>query len=160
MDHIQPQSQSPTSSPPPPVPNISHVRNPPPIPNLSLVRNHSKSPQTKNKELRVYVKRKRPKREIEHSTPLTHVQESKSSPKPVQIHSGKGTSNLETKNDEELVITDLNMPIALRKGVRTCTQHPSTNLFHMENYLYPTSYLFRLLKVCSSLILFRKLSRI
>ncbi|KAL6013658.1 hypothetical protein ACLOJK_004156 [Asimina triloba] len=54
MDHIQPESQSPPQS-----------------------------PQSANKELRVYIKRKRSEREIEHSTPLTHSQEPMLSPEPV-----------------------------------------------------------------------------
>ena len=82
----------------------------------------TKSPQTASKELRVYARRKRPEREIEHSTPLAHVQEPVLSPKPVQIHSGKETPTLEIEN-EVITTNDCDMPITLIKGVRTCTQH-------------------------------------
>ena len=109
FDHIQIESQ-------PPQTPVIHVPNPPQTP-VSPVSNHPKSPQTANKELRVYVKRKRPVTGMELSTPLTLVQEPEPSPKPTQIHSGKGNSNLET----ESIIDDSEMPIALRKGVRTCT---------------------------------------
>ena len=60
-------------------------------------------------EFRVYARRKRPEREIEHSTQLTH------------IHPGKGTFDLENTAP---ITDDSNIPIALRKGVRTCTNHP------------------------------------
>ncbi|RVW29009.1 Retrovirus-related Pol polyprotein from transposon RE1 [Vitis vinifera] len=43
------------------------------------------------------------------------------SPSPTQIHSGKGTTNLEKPIP---FIDDSNIPITLRKGVRTCTNHP------------------------------------
>ena len=87
----------------------------------TLVHNYSKSPLTANNEFSVYIRRKRPKRTIEQPTPLKNDQKSQPSPSPNQIHLGKGTTNL-----EKLVpfVDDSNIPIALRKGVRTCTNHP------------------------------------
>ena len=87
----------------------------------TLVHNYSKSPQTANNEFSAYIRRKRPKRTIEQPTPLTYDQESQPSPSTTQIHSGKGTTDL-----EKLVpfVDDSNIPTALSKGVRTYTNHP------------------------------------
>ena len=87
----------------------------------TLVHNYSKSPQTANNEFSAYIRRKRPKRTIEQPTPLTYDQESQPSPSPTQIHSGKGTIDLEKPIQ---FVDNSNIPIALRNGVRTCTNHP------------------------------------
>ena len=99
----EPESHPPTTSPQTPV------------------HNYSKSPQTANNEFSAYIRRKRPKRTIEQPTPLTYDQESQPSPSTTQIHSGKGTTDL-----EKLVpfVDDSNIPTALSKGVRTYTNHP------------------------------------
>ena len=62
-----------------------------------------------------------PKRTIEQPTLLTYDQESQLIPSPTQIHSGKGTIDLKKPVP---FVDDSNIPIALRKGVRTCTDHP------------------------------------
>lgn len=95
----------------------NHLPTTPPHP---PIQDHSETPQTANHELRVYARKKMPEKTIEQG-PLTCDQESQPSPIPAQIHSGKGHTDQEKKVP---VTDDLNIPIALRKGVRTCTKHP------------------------------------
>lgn len=85
-------------------------------------------------EFRVYARRHKPEKGTKHSTPLTHDQEFELSPKLIEIHSGKGTFDLE---NVQPVIDDLNIPIALRKGVRTCTNHPISNFCSYEGLSPP-----------------------
>lgn len=96
----------------------SHLPTTPP---QTLVQDHSKTPQTANHELRVYTRKRRPERTIEQQTPLTYDQESQPSPISAQIHSSKETTDLENAAP---LIDDLDIPIALRKSVRTYTKHP------------------------------------
>ena len=135
----EPESHPPTTSP------------------QTLVYNYSKSPQTANNEFRIYIRRKRPERTIEQPTPLTYDQESQQSPSPTQIHSGKGIIDLEKPVP---FVDDSNISIALRKGVRTCIDHPICRFISYDDCLSPTKILFRFLIVCRFLILFRRLSRI
>ncbi|RVW92733.1 Retrovirus-related Pol polyprotein from transposon RE1 [Vitis vinifera] len=102
----EPESHPPTTSPQTPV------------------HNYSKSPQTANNEFSAYIRRKRPKRTIEQPTPLTYDQESQPSPSTTQIHSGKGTTDL-----EKLVpfVDDSNIPTALSKGVPNSIQEAIKN---------------------------------
>lgn len=83
--------------------------------------NNSNSPQTANNELRVYSRRKRPERTTEQPVPLSHDQESQLISSPTQIHSGEGTTDVEKSVP---FVDDSNIPIALRKCVKTCTNHP------------------------------------
>lgn len=90
------------------------------IPNNNFDSPHNSDsvcPQIVNKEFQVYSRRTRPEREKESTPPLGIDQESEPSSEPTQIHSG-----------EEIPIhsedTDFEKPIALRKGVRSCTNHP------------------------------------
>lgn len=81
-------------------------------------------PQQEPKELRVYQRRKNSDKEIKDSTHLEDHHESELDPHPPEIHSGLSNpsyDNLSHIND------DSNVPIALRKGVRTCTKHPIGN---------------------------------
>ena len=99
----EPESHPPTTSPQTPV------------------HNYSKSPQIANNEFSAYIRRKRNKKKTEQPTPLTYDQESQPSPSPTQIHSSKGATDLEKPVP---FVDDSNILIALRKGVRTCTDHP------------------------------------
>ena len=61
---------------------------------------------------------------IEQQTPPKQIQESDPSSKSIEIlpsTTNSKSGNIEISND------DLNRPIALRKGVRSCTSHPIYN---------------------------------
>ena len=119
------QSHSPVSSPvlspyPIPLASIQSV----PAPPTSVQSPHQIHPtpnQITNHELLTYSRRKRLGKEIKHTIPLTHNKDSEPSPDSASIHSGMETSNSENTT---YVIDDSNIPIALRKGVKSCTSHP------------------------------------
>jgi len=70
----------------------------------------------------VYSRKKKSGKEIEHTTPLVLDQEADPSSIPTQVHSGKENSTFENPT---FVMDDLDVPIAVRKGVRIYTNHPT-----------------------------------
>lgn len=77
-------------------------------------------PQLAIKDLRVYIRKKGPGKDIENSVPIQSSQESEPSSIPSEIHLGNSSSDLSPTNP---MVDDLDLPIAHRKGVRNCTQH-------------------------------------
>jgi hypothetical protein len=75
---------------------------------------------------------------MEHTISLAHDQDSEPSPDSAPIYSGMETSNYENTAS---VIDDSNIPIALRKGVRSCTSHPINKFVSYEG-LSPTYHAF------------------
>nr|TKR79431.1 pentatricopeptide repeat-containing protein [Populus alba] len=75
---------------------------------------HPTPKQITNHELLTYSRRKKLGKEIEHTIPLAHDQDSEPSPDSTPIYSGMETSDCENTAS---VIDDSNIPIALRKGV-------------------------------------------
>lgn len=112
---------------------------PPTTPVQSPVHNHPESTQISNHELRVYARRRRLEKEIENPTPLTLDQDSEPSPKSAQIHSGMEISDLEKNTAPVIDISEI--PIALRKGVRSCTSHPISRFVSYEG-LSPSYHAF------------------
>ncbi|KAM6551619.1 hypothetical protein CsatB_001427 [Cannabis sativa] len=75
-------------------------------------------------EIRVYTRRKKSGKDIEHTTHMEDHHASEPDPHSLETHSGLSNSN----HDKVLQINDdLDLPIALRKGVRACTKHPIRN---------------------------------
>lgn len=70
--------------------------------------------------------------------PLAHDQDSEPSPDSAPIYSSMETSDCENTAS---VIDDSNIPIALRKGVRSCTSHPISKFVSYEG-LSPTYHAF------------------
>jgi len=99
---------------------------------------HPTPKQITNHELLTYSRRKKLGKEIEHTIPLTHDQDSEPSPDSAPIYSGMETSDCENTAS---VIDDSNIPIALRKGVRSCTSHPISKFVSYEG-LSPTYHAF------------------
>jgi hypothetical protein len=99
---------------------------------------HPSPKQITNHELLTYSRRKKLGKEIEHTIPLAHDQDSKLSPDFAPIYSGMETSDCENTAS---VIDDSNIPIALRKGVRSCTSHPISKFVSYEG-LSPTYHAF------------------
>ncbi|KAG6762590.1 hypothetical protein POTOM_033100 [Populus tomentosa] len=100
---------------------------------------HPTPKQITNHELLTYSRRKKLGKEIEHTIPLAHDQDSEPSPDSAPIYSGMETSDCENTAS---VIDDSNIPIALRKGVRSCTSHPISKFVSYEG-LSPTYHAFR-----------------
>ncbi|CAN1141583.1 Serine/threonine-protein kinase TOR, partial [Linum perenne] len=80
----------------------------------------------KNPEIRVYQRRK--DNQAKDKQVITHSQQSQDS-NSNSASSGQGMSTHETEDDivisnDDLPNDDLDVPIARRKGVRTCTSHP------------------------------------
>lgn len=73
-----------------------------------------------NPELRVY-RRRRPAEHLEETMQNQHSQSQEPSPTESDEHNGMNFSSYETHVP---MVDDLNLPIALRKGVRGCTEHP------------------------------------
>ena len=90
---------------------------------------HPTPKQITNHELLTYSRRKRLGKEIEHTIPVTHDQDSKPSPNSAPINSSMETSNCENTAS---VTDDLHIPITLRKGVRSCTSHPINRFVSYE----------------------------
>lgn len=70
---------------------------------------------------------------MELATPITHVLESE--PNPALYHISMEKSNHDNSNCIS-VPNDVELPISLRKGVRTCSTHPIGN-FESYNQLSP-----------------------
>ena len=79
-----------------------------------------------NSGFRVYSRREKAQEEIEHQTLLEQIQKSNSSPRSLGISQGN------TQSDSELSNNDLDCPITLRKGVRSCTNHSIYNFVSYE----------------------------
>ncbi|XP_062090436.1 retrovirus-related Pol polyprotein from transposon RE1 isoform X1 [Humulus lupulus] len=80
------------------------------------------SQQQEPKEIRVYQRRKYSDKELKDQTHLECRHELELDPHPPEIHSGLSNPS----RDNVIHIND-DLPIALRKGVRACTQHPIGN---------------------------------
>ena len=81
--------------------------------------------------------------ESENPTPLVHCHDSNPNSNPNQVHSS------ESNHPHELIdlkIDDVDVPIALRKGVRSCTNHPIGNFVNYDS-LSPIRHLLLLLLV-------------
>lgn len=78
----------------------------------------------KGKDLITYTRRKG---QIEQSTHVPPVQSSSPDPDPSPQVSGNEISSTTPSID------DSNVPIAVRKGVRTCTQHPISNFVSYDS---------------------------
>ena len=77
----------------------------------------------KNSEFIVYSRKKEKTREgIEEQTQTKQVQEYELSPQSIETPPGNTNSK-----SHELLDNDLDLPIALWKGVRSCTNHPIYN---------------------------------
>ena len=81
---------------------------------------------THEKELRVYTRRKRPQEKME--TQILLEQNHKSNP----ILESSGNNNSHNDSNDITSYTDLDGPIAIRKGVRKCTKHPIYNFMSYE----------------------------
>lgn len=71
----------------------------------------------------IYLRRQKVKKEPESGTAQKQRQESDLLPEMYKTHPGNSIPNSEIEVPNT-ALTDLDMPIALRKGVRSCTQHP------------------------------------
>ncbi|RVW30881.1 Retrovirus-related Pol polyprotein from transposon TNT 1-94 [Vitis vinifera] len=111
-----PQPILPKIAPEQPVPSTSQSK--PTIPTSSSTQHAN------NIELHVYSRRKRPREELEDHTILEQNQESNPRSESPS-NSIQETKVYDTPND-------LYMPIALRKGVRSCTQHPISNFISYD----------------------------
>ncbi|KAH9717287.1 retrovirus-related pol polyprotein from transposon RE1 [Citrus sinensis] len=92
-----------------------------------------RSTQLESSQLRVYTRRKNENKESENLAPLMHCHDSNPNSNPAQVHSS------EADHSPELIvpmIDDADVPIALRKSVRSCTSHPIEN-FVSYNSLSP-----------------------
>ena len=110
-----------------------------PNPNLKIPSSNSpssskhRSTQLESSQLRVYTRRKNENKESENLAPLMQCHDSNPNSNPAQVHSS------EADHSPELivpVIDDADVPIALRKSVRSCTSHPIEN-FVSYNSLSP-----------------------
>ena len=109
-------------------PSESHTHPRPPVPSVSLSPSISKTPSktVQNNEFIVYTRRnKKTQEDNEYQPHSTTVQESDQNSTPTETLSG----NTEPKHSE---FDDLDLPIAVRKGVRSCTNHPITNFISYE----------------------------
>ena len=80
------------------------------------------------KELRVYSRKQKTLKEKEdHKQPKLHLEPELS----LEICPGNSDSELNTFEN----IDDLNLPIAVRKGTRACTQHPIGKFVSHEKLL-------------------------
>ena len=138
--YISPQSVNPTSLPSSESSNPSEPSNPSlrstsgslsesqfhepsNIPNHTNDLTESTQPQlgTNCQELRVYSRRRRPNEHLENITQVRDCQELE--PDPTASKSHKGTDSA-TREPPVPFIDDSDLPIAKRKGVRACTNHP------------------------------------
>ena len=105
------------------IPNSNSHSSEPNIPSSSI-----SNPSSETRKVQVYTRRKRQfQGENETLACLTLVQEFESNPMTAGTSTG-GKNELEQKGSEEIqTIDDLELPIALRKGTQTCTQHPIRN---------------------------------
>ena len=75
---------------------------------------------------------------MEHTISLAHDQDSEPSPDSAPIYSSMETSDCENTAS---IINDSNIPIALKKGVISCTSHPISQFISYEG-LSPTYHAF------------------
>ena len=102
---------------------------------------HVQSIQKKPQELRIYSRRVgQPQKQQKSVTIPEHCQEPEPEVNTQMNEAGSGpkeTGEKETQSEEqEQLVSDLDVPIALRKGTQTCTQHPLYN-FMSFNHLSP-----------------------
>lgn len=99
------------------------------------------STQPAPQELRVYTRRDRTGGRIENQTLPAAAQESNPAPNLSETHSGM--EPLDTSDCELTppVVDDSDVPIAIRKGVRSCTQHPISRFVSYEK-LSPSYHAF------------------
>ncbi|KAL5851107.1 hypothetical protein ACOSQ3_006225 [Xanthoceras sorbifolium] len=89
---------------------------------------------TQNSEIRVYSRRKLNQEGMGNQTHIQHIQDSNPSSSPHENSQGNVPSE---PISIELPPNDLDIPIALRKGVRSCTQHSIYNFLSYKG-LSPT----------------------
>ena len=82
-----------------------------PVPESSPV-----TTQEKSKNILVYSRRQKAQKEAKNQTLSQQCQEANLDSQPTETHTGNAP-----------LIDDLNQPIALRKGTRSCTLHPISN---------------------------------
>ena len=101
-------------------PNVPNVESAPNVESLPSESSHPILDLPTNNELRVYSRRARASRQEEESQTL---------PKPDQEPNldSLNKGNIISEDPIEIPEDDLDCPIALRKGVRSCTQHPLHN---------------------------------
>ncbi|RVW62261.1 Retrovirus-related Pol polyprotein from transposon RE1 [Vitis vinifera] len=128
---ILPQSQSPPtelSTPmPPSVQPAQHTNVPSPVTIQSPMPIQPIAPQLANENLQVYIRRRK-RQELEHGSQSTCGQY-------IDSNSSLPEENIgEDRAGEVLIpsIDDSTLPIALRKGVRRCTDHPIGNYVTYE----------------------------
>ena len=71
----------------------------------------------------VYFRKRKTHKGLESNTTPKQSQESDPTSEPSEIHPGNSILNSEPDNSD-IGLIDHDVPIALRKGVRSCTQHP------------------------------------
>jgi hypothetical protein len=129
QSHLSPYTTPPASIQSVPTPPAS-IQSPDQI--------HPTPKQITNHELLTYSRRKKLGKEIEHTIPPVYDQDSKPSPDSAPIYSGMETSDCENTAS---IINDSNIPIALKKGVISCTSHPISQFISYEG-LSPTYHAF------------------
>jgi len=129
QSHLSPYTTPPASIQSVPAPPAS-IQSPDQI--------HPTPKQITNHELLTYSRRKKLGKEIEHTIPPVYDQDSKPIPDSAQIYSGMETSDCENTAS---IINDSNIPIALKKGVISCTSHPISQFISYEG-LSPTYHAF------------------
>ncbi|RVW52205.1 Retrovirus-related Pol polyprotein from transposon TNT 1-94 [Vitis vinifera] len=135
--HVYPQNQSPNPSQfaptelstpmPPSVQPAQHTNVPSPVTIQSPMPIQPIAPQLANENLQVYIRRRK-RQELEHGSQSTCGQY-------IDSNSSLPEENIgEDRAGEVLIpsIDDSTLPIALRKGVRRCTDHPIGNYVTYE----------------------------
>ncbi|RVW82011.1 Retrovirus-related Pol polyprotein from transposon RE1 [Vitis vinifera] len=135
--HVYPQNQSPNPSQfaptelstpmPPSVQPAQHTNVPSPVTIQSPMPIQPIAPQLANENLQVYIRRKK-RQELEHGSQSTCGQY-------IDSNSSLPEENIGEDRDGEVLIPsidDSTLPIALRKGVRRCTDHPIGNYVTYE----------------------------
>lgn len=108
-------------------PSVLPVQSPNDIPiPISEFTQPTPDPAPKQKELLVYSRKQKSHKETEFCPSSRHCQESAPGVQPAETHTGNVTP-ISQEIEVSDYSNDLDLPIALRKGKRTCTQHPIGN---------------------------------
>ncbi|RVW65100.1 hypothetical protein CK203_034947 [Vitis vinifera] len=127
---------------PPSVQPAQHTNVPSPVTIQSPMPIQPIAPQLANENLQVYIRRRK-RQELEHGSQSTCGQY-------IDSNSSLPEENIgEDRAGEVLIpsIDDSTLPIALRKGVRRCTDHPIGNYVTYEGYHHLTEHLLLLLMI-------------
>ena len=76
-----------------------------------------------DKQLLVFSRRKKTKKKAEPSTAHKQSQDSTHNLELIEVHPGNTSPTLAVADIPKFENIDLDLPIAVRKGVRSCTQH-------------------------------------